>query len=333
MIKYFLNIIETGQSFFVASNNMKQQKTFIAKHLEPFIAEAKTSNDGSLDAEDFKKIELYGLTIPAMLGEAFCVLRGRKMTDKERMSITFLASITGLFDDLFDKKDLPESYIQNLLDSPYTHTVANSNESLLIQLYFLGLELSDKQDIVKSYALDVYNAQVSSKRQNRGDLTREEIQQITFDKGGLSMPLYRCAFDGDIDEIEYKLLYYLGAIGQLENDIFDVYKDYISEIQTLVTTETDIATLRTTYLQLRDKIMALIEQQSYNSRNKRRFKAFANLVICRGLIGLDLLEKNANRTQGVFSIDKYDRKDLICDMESPRNVLKLLHYASLCDKK
>jgi len=312
---------------------MKQQKAFVASYLEPIIAEAKLSNDGSLDDDDFKKVKLYGLTIPAMLGEAFCVLRGQKMTENERKSITYLASITGLFDDLFDKKDLSESYIRNLLDNPNVHTAANSNEKLLVRLYLLGLEFSDKKDLIKLYTLNVYNAQVSSKRQNRGNLMREEIQQITFDKGGLSMPLYRCAFDGDIDKIEYDLLYHLGAIGQLENDIFDVYKDYMSGIQTLVTTETNIANLRSTYLDLNHRIMELVDMQSYSERNRRRFKLFANLVVCRGLIGLDLLNRNAKGTQGVFSIGKYERKDLICDMESPRNVLKLLHYASLCDKK
>lgn len=309
------------------------QREYIAKHLTPIIDEAKATNDGSLDDEDFKKIQTYGLTVPAMLGEAFCKLRAVEITDKEHKAITFLASMTGLFDDLFDRKNVSENYILDLLDNPTMSDTTASNEKLLINLYTQALENSDKQDTIKSQALKVFYAQVASKRQNNGNLNREEIQKITFDKGGVSMPFYRCAFDGEIDKAEYQMLYYLGAIGQLENDIFDIYKDYIAGIQTLATIETNISNLQSAYRFLMDKISELIDQTSYQPQNKQEFKLFANLVICRGLVGLDLLRRNAKRTQGVFSITKYNRKDLICDMESPLNVLKLLHYAALCNKK
>jgi len=333
MSGYIRNIVDSLKLFLIAKNNMKQQKKFIALHLTPVIKEAKTTNDGSLDDEDFKKIHLYALTVPAMLGEAFCVLRGTKMNDRERKSITFLSSITGLFDDLFDRKNLSEAYLKNLLDNPNESAASNANEILLIKLYSIALENSDKKDLIKSYALKVYYAQLASKKQSEGNLTHDEIQLITFEKGGVSIPLYRCAFEGKIEQSEYEMLYYVGAIGQLENDIFDVHKDYTANIQTLATAETDIKNLCSTYKSLMHKISTLISQTSYPQVNKQKFLQFVNLVTCRGLVGLDMLERNANRTQGIFQPDKYKRKDLICDMESPYQLLKLLHYAALCHKK
>ena len=333
MSGYIRNIIGSLKLFLIASKNTKQQKKFIAQHLTPVIEAAKTTNDGSLDNEDFKKIYLYALTVPAMLGEAFCVLRGNKMNDRERKAITFLSSITGLFDDLFDRKNLSESYIKNLLDNPNEGSASNANEILLIKLYTIALENSDKKDLIKSYALKVYYAQLASKKQSEGNLTLDEIERITFEKGGVSIPLYRCAFDGKIDPSEYEMLYHLGAIGQLENDIFDVHKDYTANIQTLATAETDIKNLRSTYESLMRKISTLIIKTNYSQVNKQKFSQFVNLVTCRGLVGLDMLQRNANRTQGIFQLNKYDRKDLICDMESPYQLLKLLHYAALCHKK
>ena len=333
MSGYIRNIVDLLKLFPIASNNMKQQKNFITQHLTPIIETAKAKNDGSLDDEDFKRIDLYALTVPAMLGEAFCVLRGEKMSNRERKAITFLGSTTGLFDDLFDRKKLPEQYIKNLLENPIESSAANANECLFVKLYCLALDNSDNQDLIKSYALKVYYAQLDSKQQSESKLTRDEIQKITFEKGGVSMSLYRCVFSGEMEPAEYEMLYQLGAIGQLENDIFDTYKDYRDGIQTLATVETDIKNLRSTYQSLMTKIATLITETSYQKDNKQQFQQFVNLVTCRGLVGLDMLQRNAIRTQGIFQPAKYERKDLICDMESPAKLLKLLHYAALCHKK
>ena len=55
----------------------------MALELKPLLDNAQSHNDGSMDTDDFKKINLYGLAIPAVLGEAFCSLRGKPMTEKE----------------------------------------------------------------------------------------------------------------------------------------------------------------------------------------------------------------------------------------------------------
>jgi len=63
----------------------------------------KNDNDGSLTSQDLKKItSYYGLGVPGILGELFCVLRGKPMTKDERFCLTFLGGISGMLDDLFD---------------------------------------------------------------------------------------------------------------------------------------------------------------------------------------------------------------------------------------
>ena len=108
----------------------------------------------------------------------------------------------------------------------------------------LGWKIQINPEIIKRYALKVYEAQILSLQQENDGLNEDELKKITFEKGGVSMPLYRCGFEGEINELEYNLLYNLGAIGQLENDIFDVYKDDKSGVRTLVTTAKDINHLR-----------------------------------------------------------------------------------------
>jgi len=38
------------------------------------------------------------------------------------------------------------------------------------------------------------------------------------------------------------------------------------------------------------------------------------------------LEKNEKKTHQHFYPEKYKRKDLICDLEKPVNILKTIHY-------
>src|SRR5450432_2616068 len=79
--------------------NLEKQKKFIRNNIGPTLESARRTNDGSLDENDFRKItRYYGLAVPAILGESFCVLRGEKMTVKERMAGTCQGAMTGLFD-------------------------------------------------------------------------------------------------------------------------------------------------------------------------------------------------------------------------------------------
>ena len=300
--------------------------------INPIIDVAKSTNDGTIDDEDIKKISLYGMAIPAVLGEAYCVFRNVPMNETERLSMTCLGGITGLFDDLFDRKNLSEDYIKNLLDSPEESKANNSNEKLLVKLYKLGLENSDKAALIKAYAQKVYNAQIASLSQGQSMLTVSEIERITFDKGGFSMPLYRCGLRGEIDADDYELLFNLGAIGQFENDIFDTYKDRLASIQTLSNKLNSVEEIRTRYEDQIVKIFLLIEKSSNTKMQKAQFKHFTALVVCSALVCLDQFSKLSQQTNGEFRVNDYSRKELICDMQSPLNIFKTLHYAAIYAK-
>lgn len=332
MFPYLYNLLRSFQYFLIINRNIREQRRFMAEKLYPILEMAKSTNDGTIDDEDIKKIKLYGLAIPAVLGEAYCAFRNSPMDETERFSITCLGCITGLFDDLFDRQNLSEEYIKHLLDFPEENNTNNSNEKLLVKLYQIGLENSDKQALIKKYAQKVYEAQIASLKQQQCILNIEEIEQITFDKGGFSMPLYRCGLTGEIDANDYELLFNLGAIGQFENDIFDTYKDAREGIQTLSTVLKSVAEIRKRYENKILIIFQLIEKSSYPKAQKIRFKHFTALVVCSALVCLDQFYKLSRRTNGEFKVNDYSRKELICDMQNPLNILKTLHYAAIFAK-
>src|SRR5258706_11030885 len=85
-----LNMLRTPHTLFTLIGHVKKQKKFLQKNLLPQLEAAKSTNDGSLDETDFKKItHYYGLSVPAILGEAICTLRGSEMSEKERLALTY----------------------------------------------------------------------------------------------------------------------------------------------------------------------------------------------------------------------------------------------------
>jgi hypothetical protein len=51
-------------------------------------------------------------------------------------------------------------------------------------------------------------------------------------------------------------------------------------------------------------------------------------VLTRALVALDHYEKACTHTNGNFDPAKLTRKQLICDMEKPANIFKMIHYAA-----
>lgn len=327
MKRYIINLIQLPGLLFMLARNIKIQKQFILRVLTPDIELSKANNDNTLDEHDFLKItRYYGLAVPAVLGEAFCLLRGRDMTNKERLAISYAGALTGLFDDFFDKRNLPESRILHLITNPYEVMCDNSNEALFLSFYKKTLENCSNPELLRSFFLKVFDAQKMSKKQCSNHITLAEVEEITFFKGGVSLQFYRSVFGETRNEAEDEMLYYAGGLGQLENDVFDVWKDYNEGIKTLPATTRKIEELKVAYLAAYQKVVCLLAESDYGRVQKKKFLRLFALIVSRGLICLNQLEKLQKLTCGNFEFQAYSRQQLVCDMEKPINVLRSFHY-------
>ncbi len=326
------NLIKLPGLFQSVYRNARVQKQFIRQILEPDLAKSRREHDDSLNDADFRKItQYYGFAVPAILGEGFCLLRGRELEKQERIALTYLGALTGLFDDFFDEKQLSDHYLKTLMDFPDEAETRNANERLFVGFVIQALQHSPEPRTLKQAAFKVYEAQVLSKKQKDPAIGRDEIRDITLQKGGFSILFYRSAFQQGTSEAEKQMLYHLGGLGQLENDIFDIYKDHVNGIQTLATTTDHIGDLREAYGSLLKKVIGLVHQTAFPVQNKKKFLRFVALIVSRGFVCLDFLEKSEKRTRHTFLLKAYDKKDLICDMGTFKNNLKLLYYYLKCD--
>ena len=307
--------------------NLFLQRSFIKENIQPLLANAHLHNDGTLDSEDFKKItHYYGLAVPAILGEAFCALHNKKMSPGERMSATSQGAMTGLFDDFFDKQYLSDASIEQIIKDHDLH-YKKSNEKLFSVFYKNALIHVPDKNVMLQALTTVYKAQLESKKQGRQTLSADELYDITFYKGGTSLLFYRTAFSPLPSQTEEKLLYNLGGLMQLANDIFDVYKDRQNGIRTLITEATHISHIRNIFRQQLELNYMLAYRTGFAIEDVKRFLSILSLgIFSRAFVCLDQLENNELITDNEFSVLKYSREQLICDMDTKKNMLSSAAY-------
>lgn len=323
---YIINILHTPLVTIKILRDLHTQKKFIGHHFLQVLLEFQTENNSTPDIDCKRIINYYALAVPAIIGEIHCTMHLKEMTNAERRAGTFMGACSVLFDDFFDNSNLTDEYITQLINKPNDIEPGNDSVKLAIQLYSKLLEGVQHPESIQEALNVVFKEQVRSKKQKNSDLTEDEIKDITFAKGGSAFLLYRKAFGEISTHSEVKFYHTLGAIMQLENDIFDVYKDRQEGIRTLVTACHDIKPVRNLYLYLIKELFELAQQLPFNPKAVSKAMRTLVLVICRGLVCLDQLEKLQRSTNNRFELMAYSRSELICDMEKPANLMKMIHY-------
>jgi len=332
IIQSISRFIQNLQTPFATIANINRQKNFIKKNISPLLAD----NDGSLDKNDLEKIsKYYGLAVPAVLGEAFCTLRGEPMTAKERLASTCQGAMTGLGDDFFDKQRLSEQGVKDFIEKPEQFPGNTASEKLFLHFYKTALANAPQPAQMQQQIFKVFHAQLLSKQQDVPGLSYEVMKDITIRKGAESLLYYRTAFDHPLKNGEEKMLYCLGGLMQLSNDIFDVYKDREAGVNTLVTTATNTRSLRNYYGAVLKMGKQAALRSGYPKANVEKFIGLLSIgIFSRCFVCLDQLEKNEKKTNGIFDVNAYSRKELICDMDTAANKFRSLRYhLTICKMK
>lgn len=328
ILKSISRYFHSVQLPFILLSHINQQKKFIKINIVTVIAEVENGDDTRLEENDYKKIvSYYGLAVPAVLGEAFCALRGKKMTQKERLASTCQGAMTGLVDDFFDKQSLSEQGLNDFFENPVQFTGNSASKKLFLHFYKTALANVPDTTRMQAQIFKVFHAQMLCKEQDAPGLSSEVIKDITVRKGGESLLYYRNAFTHELKPGEVKMLYALGGLMQLSNDIFDVYKDQQDGISTLITTAEKIEDLRNYFsAQLKIGVEAAY-RSGYAKADVRKFLGLINIgIFSRCYVCLDQLQKKEKKSDGIFTPKLYSRKDLICDMDTVGNNLKSLMY-------
>ncbi|MEO6404279.1 MAG: hypothetical protein ABIY51_02405 [Ferruginibacter sp.] len=327
-MKRLISIFSLPHVLIKIIRNIKQQQRFLKDNIHPLMLMARETNDGSLSEKDFDKInKYYGLAVPAILANAFCVLEGRKLSETERWISTCQGAATGLFDDFFDEKYLDDIDILKKIEISHEQHSGKSNEVLFDFFYRKMLELSDNPDLIKDCSLAIYKDQVKSKSQQDSNLSLEQTWEITLSKGGNSVLFYRSAIDPPASSREKDILYTLGGLMQLSNDVFDIYKDREAGIKTLPMFYTDMGELEHFFTEKMLQAYQDIYSLTKNKKCARQFLSILSIsIFSRSYVCLAQLQQLQKTSGNIFQLSLYNRNQLICDMDTKKNIMRSAAY-------
>ena len=307
---------------------IKVQKQYNKDFLIPYLHQLEKKYEGRFQEEQKQKIlNYYGLFITSFLCSSYKRLQGKKLTDDERKRATLFGILTPVGDDLFDEDKLDIESIKKITYDPqsYTATTFSAHVAKEIQAFLLQ-DVPHKAAYLQA-SKNVLDIQIKTVQQTKAGISAQDLEYITYTKGAVSVIIYHQCLNEVADEQMQEVLFLIGSLYQLGNDIFDLYKDVRDNIYTLINTCEDFINFRKKFLervQLQNqKIMAL----PYTEKNKKEFCFVMNTINARSVVALDqfvtLQKKMGNKPDWW----KLQRKDMIVDMEKPVNFLKWLRYA------
>ena len=307
---------------------IKKQQQYNKYFLVPYLQQLEDKYGGKFKDEQKKKIlDYYGLFITSFLCSSYTRLHGRALTDAERKRATLFGILTPVGDDLFDEDKLDMESIRSITYTPHTYTATtfSANVAKEIQTFLLA-DVPHKEAYLQA-AKNVLDIQIDTARQTDPAISRQELEQITYTKGAVSVIIYHQCLDDLADEQMKEVLFLTGSLFQLGNDIFDLYKDVRDNIYTLVNTCDDYLKFREFFLERvrlqNKKIMAL----PFPEKNKTAFCFVMNSINARSVVALDQFVQRQKKIGEKINWWQLQRKDMIVDMEKTRNILKWLYYA------
>lgn len=266
--------------------------------------------------------------VHSLLDYSLSGLAGRDISKNELRACVYFCACLPIYDDFFDENNLSASEIKMLMSAPEYFNSKNAVEKLFIFLLKEVYKNLPDQEMFAFYFEKLFYAQEESKRLLDDSLTTEEVKHIAFEKGGYTALLFRSILSHDLIEGEKEAVYQLGAVGQLMDDVFDLYDDVDEGLNTIATRfgqdfkpmvklyESEIITLKEQVLNL-----------GYSKPNKEGFLREIMLMVNGGTLCANQFllaqKKNNNR----FNIKEIGRTPLICDMEKKSNWVKMVRLS------
>ncbi len=293
-----------------------------AKWGADFLHKLEQQFGGNFDERTFKKIIFYySLKVPAIC-DAFLHLHNKKTNRQECERLLHYFICSSVFDNFFDREELSDEDIYKIAFASNTYTASNFNERISLNSHLLILNYVRDKEKYLSVLKKEYNVQAASRKQFDVNITNEEIEQITLDKGGNAVLLCSFYLDHQASIHEENCWYKLGNIIQTINDLFDIYRDLQSGLQTIPNRMKDAHEFKKYYMNLVASLKQEIKAIDVPEKQKLHFTVSLMGICALGIIAIEQLIKIQGKAAALPDLKTLSRKDLIIDMEKKSNLWK-----------
>lgn len=322
---FLLNLIKVARFMLPF---MKTQNRFNDQFIDGFLASCCQQHNQSLkESTVFKIKKYYAVGIP-LLATTYKKLYGRHLSENERKNAALMGIYSPLIDDFTDEKSLSNEALDHLTTNPKGFSPANLSECVARKAgMHLMNQVKNPEDCLHALQ-QVIAAQHRSQKQLQPGNDRKELLQITLEKGGWAIIFYHYAIDEKPSQQMLNLLYLKGGLLQLCNDIFDIYKDHKEGIETYANTCDDFKGFEAYFSGECRRFVQEASMISVKKADREFFVTFMVLGMARALVALRMFSKlQVSLGGGRLPFSQLSRKQLICDMEKPVNLLKMVWFA------
>jgi len=334
-----ISILKSAYNFFLSNWLFLKfyliQKRFANAFFRDTIEKFLVSNNFNIGADQTKRLKHYIEIMPLLLGDVYCLIWGRALSKKERELLTYLSAFAPLMDDFFDKDKRDLSEIRSLIFQPSSFVPQNDSEHLakfiLEKLHALVHPLNADW---KETAVKLLEAQQRSTQQANPDLSKAEVEQICYDKGGFTLMMGRVLLANPVASIEQEAIMNLGYLIQFVDDIFDIWEDSQNGIKSLANQSQSMEALENVYCSKLNKVYDSVYDLGFDSKNVSRFLNCMFILFVRGFVALEQFKAVEKSCGGKLNPLTIKRSLLICDMEKVSSMLKTYtYYIKYCPKK
>lgn len=282
------------------------------------------TNDGTCTTNDYKRLTYYAF-LGLFFAKMYARLIGVRLSKHERYVQLLIGCLTPLFDDFYDNHVLANKSIEKVVEEFEHFQPVNQKELLIKTLYQkLIIKIGDIESIITNYR-DVLKGQEMSRLQKEGKLSYRQLLHITWQKGGASFVFTRKLMPYKLIDGEADFLYRMGGLMQLESDVFDIYRDYNEQIQTIPQQVNSWIYFTKKYQREVVRLRNHLARLGYKSAAKKQFGAWMLLIFARGMVASYILHQQSQAE--IFNPGSLTRKQLVCDMEKPANFFLMIKYA------
>jgi len=261
-------------------------------------------------------------------GELLCSLRGEPLTKTELMRFANLSSCAPIFDDFFETPT-KLSHILALLEEPNLSNAQSKSETLAVHFLNNILASSIQKEEFLHAATQLFHAQTKSKTQKNNSLSKSELLEISLEKGGHSGSMYAYLLSGPRTADFYRMAYLLGGLGQLMDDIFDLYDDAKEGIRTFANQSNSVKEIRDILNNHKNKIFIqadILSKQDFDVSTFLQLLTIFDSTIEIALLQFEKIEKSL-KTKPKDCLN-LPRKTWIVDMEKITQVFRLFYLSA-----
>lgn len=327
MLKSFYYIVRYFPFYF----NLCQDFKRINKYTKELFKEVRpkfSDWEDIVNPENQKRMHDY-ILIQAMWTAGFCLLRGDRIKDNEIKAIVNISALAPLYDDFFDKVEMPSDKINGLVNTPFDYISTSSIEDLFLEFSKKIHENIQDVPFYLENAKRVFKAQYESKQLvSDQSLPWEKVKQISFEKGASTVVCMCNMLNTKLSVHEEGLMFQLGGVAQYLDDLFDLREDFLEGRQTLANPIIRVVEKKNNFNDEVAIFKMMLKDSMYKNSNKKAFLFPVTYILGATLLTLERYQSLEKKTGGIFKIDEYSRDDLVVDMDKFSNRWKAFKWSS-----